>query len=211
MNEELKTDRAFVFDFGRVVFRWRPEVLVAETLPHRCAGPADAAHWVGQIFEAYGGDWQDFDRGTVEPAELARRISIRTGLAESEVLAVIAACPAELQPLPDTVAWLRRLRDEGRPLHYLSNMPELCARHFEHTHDFMQAFESGVFSARAKLVKPEPGIFEHAQRTYGRVPEALLLLDDHLPNVLAARAAGWQAVHFVDAAQAQAEVAALGW
>ena len=43
------------------------------------------------------------------------------------------------------------------------------------------------------------------------MPVALLLIDDHLPNIVAARAAGWQAVHFEDVPQARAEVEALGW
>ncbi len=210
-HEPAKTGRAFVFDFGRVVFRWRPDALVAGALPHRLTGQQDVRHWVDQIFQAYDGDWQDFDRGTVEVPDLARRISARTGLSEDDVLAVVAACLPELAPIPDTVAWLHRLHAQGRPLHYLSNMPEPMARHFEETHDFMRLFESGVFSARAKLVKPEPEIFTHAARVFGRAPADLLFLDDHLPNIVAARAAGWQAVHFVDAAQAQAEVAALGW
>lgn len=211
MSNEPKTGRALVFDFGRVVFRWRPEVLVATHLAHRLTDVEPAGHWVGQIFQSFGGDWQEFDRGTVDIPVLARRIAARTGLAEAEVLAVIDGATQELQPLPDTVAWLRRLHAQGRPLHYLSNMPEPFAAHFERTHDFLGFFESGVFSARVRLVKPEPEIFAHAATVYRRAPEALLLLDDHLPNVLAARAAGWQAVHFTDAAQAEAEVAALGW
>jgi putative hydrolase of the HAD superfamily len=211
MNDASKSDRALVFDFGRVVFRWRPEVLVARHLPHRAGDPQALAHWTSQIFQAYEGDWQHFDRGTVEPPELARRIAARTGLTEDEVLEIVAACPAELEPLPDTVAWLRRLHAQGKPLHYLSNMPEPFALHFERTHDFMRVFESGVFSARARLVKPEPEIFAHAAQVYGRRPEALLLIDDHLPNIVAAREAGWQAVHFVDVPRAEAEVAVLGW
>jgi putative hydrolase of the HAD superfamily len=207
----MKTDRALVFDFGRVVFRWRPEVLVAATLPQRAPDEQTAKHWTSQIFQSYEGDWQHFDRGTVEPPELARRIAARTGLGEDEVHAVIAACFAELEPLPETVAWLRRLHARGTPLHFLSNMPEPFALHFERTHDFMQFFESGVFSSRARMVKPEPELFAHAAEVFGRVPQALLLIDDHLPNIVAARAAGWQAVHFVDVPQAQAEVEALGW
>ena len=211
MNQESKPDRALVFDFGRVVFRWRPEALVSQVLPHRAADPEATRHWVQQIFQSYGGDWGDFDRGTVEPPELARRIAVRTGLAESEVAAVIEAGPAELEPLPDTVDWIRRLHAQGRPLHYLSNMPAPFAAHFERTHDFMNLFESGVFSSRVQLLKPAPEIFEHAAALFRRQPADLLFLDDHLPNIDAARAAGWQAVHFEDAAQAEAEVLALGW
>ena len=211
MSEAFQTDRALVFDFGRVVFRWRPEALVSAVIPHRANDPAAISHWAGQVFRSYDGEWADFDRGVVEPPELARRIAARTGLAESEVAAIIARCPDELVPLPDTVAWLRRWHAQGRPLHYLSNMPEPFAAHFERTHDFMRLFESGVFSARVKLIKPDPAIFEHAARVFGRAPSSLLFLDDHRPNIDAARAAGWEAVHFVDAAQAEAEVVAKGW
>jgi putative hydrolase of the HAD superfamily len=211
MIDDDKSGHAFVFDFGRVVFRWRPEALVAATLAHRLTESAGVKHWVDQIFQGYEGDWEHFDRGTVDAPELARRVSARTGLSEDDVLAVVAACPSELEPLPDTVAWLRRLHAQGRPLHYLSNMPEPMAQHFERTHDFMSLFESGVFSARVKLVKPEPAIFEHASRAFGRDPSSLLFVDDHLPNIVAARAAGWRAIHFVDAAQAEAEATALGW
>jgi putative hydrolase of the HAD superfamily len=205
------SDRAFVFDFGRVVFRWRPEALVAAHIPHRATDDESTRHWVQQIFQAYGGDWGDFDRGTVEPPELARRIAARTGLAESEVAAIIEAGPRELEPLPDTVAWLRRLHAQGRPLHYLSNMPEPFAAHFERTHDFMRLFESGVFSSRVQLLKPDRAIFDHAAKAFGRAPANLLFLDDHLPNIVTARDAGGQAIHFVDAAQAEAEAGALGW
>ncbi len=211
MTRQLNADHAFVFDFGRVVFRWRPEALVSAAIPHRAADAEAARHWAAQVFQAYGGDWGDFDRGVVEPPELARRIAARTGLTVGEVQAVIDGCQQELEPLPDTVAWLRRLHAQGRPLHYLSNMPEPSAAYFERTHDFMKLFESGVFSSRVKLIKPDPAIFEHAAALFGRAPAQLMFLDDHLPNIVAAREAGWQAVHFVDAAQAEAEVLARGW
>ena len=207
----MKPARAFVFDFGRVVFRWRPEVMVATHLPQRATDAESVRHWVGQVFQAYGGDWGDFDRGVVEPAALAGRIATRTGASEAEIAALIAAAPDELQPLPDTADWLRRLHAQGRPLHYLSNMPEPFATHFERTHDLMRLFESGVFSCRVKLLKPEPAIYAHAAQVFGRAPGDLMFVDDHLPNILAAREAGWHAVHFTDAAQAEAEVRAAGW
>ncbi len=211
MPDTTKPDRAFVFDFGRVLFRWRPDALLAQTLPHRATDAESTRHWVAQVFQAYDGDWGDFDRGVVEPDELARRIAARTGLTEDEVATVIAAAPGELEPLPDSVAWLRELHAQGRPLHYLSNMPEPFAAHFERTHDFMRLFESGVFSSRVQLLKPDHAIFVHAAEAFGRRPADLLFLDDHEPNIVAAREAGWQAVHFVDAGQARVEVAALGW
>ena len=203
--------RAFVFDFGRVVFRWRPDVLVRSVLPRRAVDDESTRHWVQQVFQAYGGDWGDFDRGVVTPLELASRIAARTGLTEAEVTAIVEASPRELEPLADTVDWIRRLHAQGRPLYFLSNMPEPFAAHFERTHDVMALFDAGVFSARVQLLKPEPEIYEHAAQAFGRAPGELLFLDDHWPNIVAAREAGWSAIHFTDAAQAEAEALALGW
>lgn len=201
----------FVFDFGRVLFRWRPEALLREVLPQRASDEASARHWVAQVFQSYGGDWGDFDRGTVQPPELAQRIAARTGLTPDEVRAVIDAVPAELQPLPDSVALLQRVRAAGHRSFYLSNMPAPYADHLEASHDFVRGFEAGVFSARVGFNKPEPEIFALAQARFGVPADSLLFLDDHAPNVVAAQAAGWQALLFTDAAQAERDLRQAGW
>jgi putative hydrolase of the HAD superfamily len=192
-----------VFDFGGVLFDWRPVELLKRELPGRAVDDAAARHWAAQIFQGYGGDWGEFDRGTVAPGELVERIARRTGLTPSEVQAVIDAVPAELQPVPATVALLGRLRAAGAPLYYLSNMPAPYADHLEAEHEFVGWFRAGVFSSRVQAVKPEPGIFALAAERFDARPEELLFFDDHLPNVLAARAAGWQALPFSDAVAAE--------
>ncbi len=206
-----RSGRAIVFDFGGVLFRWRPAALVGQVLAHRIAPETPPEHWVREVFQAYGGDWGAFDRGTIEVPALVRRIAARTGLAEADVQALVDAVPDELSPIPDTVAWLTRLQAEGWPLHFLSNMPEPYAQHLERTHAFLGQFRSGVFSSRVQHVKPEPDIFVRAAAHYGRAPSQLLLLDDHAPNIAAARAAGWQAILFTDAEQAEAQMQAMAW
>jgi len=201
----------FVFDFGRVLFDWQPATLLQRTLPQRAVDEASTAHWVAQVFQGYGGDWGEFDRGTVTPAELVGRIASRTGLAAAEVQAVVDAVPQALQPIPETVALLQRLRRPGRPMFYLSNMPAPYADHLERTHDFVRGFDDGVFSARVRLIKPEPAIFALAAARFGLPPAELLFFDDHAPNVAAARAAGWQALQFHDATQCERDLRQAGW
>jgi putative hydrolase of the HAD superfamily len=202
-----------VFDFGRVLYRWRPEVVVRQALRQRVPEGADgdtaAAHWVAQVFQAYGGDWGEFDRGTVDVPELVARIAHRTGLETAEVQAVVDAAAEELQPVPDTVALVDHLHGAGHRLFYLSNMPAPFAARFEQRDAVMQRFEAGVFSSRVHLLKPEPAIFAAAERRFGVAGSSLVFLDDHLPNVLAARTAGWQALHFMDAARAGEELVTL--
>jgi putative hydrolase of the HAD superfamily len=195
---------AVVFDFGGVLFRWQPERMLREVLPQHAKDDTSARHWMKQIFQSYGGDWGDFDRGTVEPPVLVQRIAQRTGLSETEVQRVVDAVPHELQPQPATVALLRRLHAAGHPLFYLSNMPAPYADFLQATHDFMALFRDGVFSGRVGHNKPEPAIFELAAARFGHAPGQLLFIDDHEPNIVAARALGWQGHHFVDIEGAEA-------
>lgn len=199
-----------VFDFGGVLFRWQPRELLARLMPERTRTPEAAQALFDAVFENYGGDWGEFDRGTVEPGPLAERIARRTGLTEAEVHAVIDAVPAELQPIPGTVELLRRLHAAGVPLYYLSNMPAPYAQHLERTHHFLGLFRAGVFSSRVRLIKPEREIFVHTARLLGIEPARTLFIDDVARNVAAARDAGWRAVQFADAAQCSAALRAEG-
>lgn len=201
----------FVFDFGGVLFRWRPRELMRRTLPQRASDDARADALVTDIFQGFGGDWAQFDRGVLGSDELVQRISRRTALPLHEVQAVVDAVPSELQPLADTVALLQRLRDAGRRLYYLSNMPLPFAEHLEREHAFIGWFEAGVFSARVRQIKPEPAIFATAMHRFSAPPSELVFIDDVLANVHAAREAGWQAVHFRDGVSCAAELESRGW
>jgi putative hydrolase of the HAD superfamily len=197
-----------VFDFAGVVFHWHPETMLRREVPHLAHDDASAQHVKAQIFEGWGGDWGEFDRGRVEVPELTQRIARRTGFAEADVLRVIEAIPAELQPAPETVAWLAELHAQRQPFYFLSNMPEPYAARLERN-DFMRWFHDGIFSARVHYNKPEREIFELAARQFDAQPAELIFLDDHEPNVAMARALGWHAIHFRTAAQARGEVRAL--
>jgi len=203
--------RHIVFDFGGVLFHWQPQRLLQCVLPRRAHDESSARHWAEQIFQNYGGDWGEFDRGTVEPDELARRIAARTGLPAADVAAVVAAVPAQLQPMADSVALLRRLCGAGRRLCYLSNMPLPFAEHLEREHDFVGWFEAGVFSSRVRHVKPEAPIFELAAQRFGVPAAELVFIDDVAGNVQAARGAGWNALQFVDAAHCERQLRERGW
>lgn len=200
----------YVFDFGGVVFQWRPTELLKRELPHRATDDDSARHWMRQFFQDYGGDWGEFDRGTIEADEVVARIAARTGLSPSEVRRVVEGVPAELQLMPGTAALIQRLRGAGQRLCFLSNMPRPYARHLRAAHPLDVWFDGGVFSSDELLIKPDPAIFALAQQRFGVPPSELMFFDDHPVNIEAARAAGWHALHFTDAHQAEAALRAAG-
>ena len=199
-----------VFDFGGVVFRWQPYELMPRLLPQRARDEASTHALVTDFFQGYNGDWGEFDRGVLEAPQLAQLIASRTGIALADVRKVIDAVPAELQPIPQTVALIRRLRERGHRLFYLSNMPAPYADHLASVNPLEEWFLDGVFSSRIKLIKPDPAIFRASAARFGIEARESVFIDDHRPNIEAARVLGWQAVHYLSHQQLEADLAGKG-
>jgi putative hydrolase of the HAD superfamily len=197
-----------VWDLGAVLLRWRPAAMLARLLPQDIQAESDAARWAVEIFQH--SDWHAFDRGTVSVPDLVDRIARRTGLQAAQAQAVVDAVPAELEPMPDSVAVLDALHRAGHRQHYLSNMPAPYAQHIESAHGFFGRFVSGLFSSRVHLIKPEPALFALAQREFGLAGAPVLFIDDLAANVAAAEGFGWKGLHFTSPAALAAQIDGLG-
>lgn len=204
---------AVIFDFGAVLFRWQPLALLQQTVPDLAPDEDAARRVAASFFESFtpDSDWARFDLGLLQQDELARRIAARTGAPEDRVRRVIDAIPGHLQPKTDTVALMERLKDAGHRLYYLSNMPRPYADHLQRHNAFIADFLDGIFSSHVGLMKPQPAIFEMAQQRFSLFQARTVFIDDHLGNVEAARAQGWQALHFRGAALAERELELAGW
>lgn len=205
--------RTVVFDIGGVVVRWQPLELMQQVLPHLARDRRSAEVVAAALFQGLtpNGDWSEFDRGRIEPDALAERISARTGYAAQDVLAVMAAIPGHILPMPASVVLLEHVRAAGHRLTLLSNMPLPYAAHLEANHACFGWFEAGVFSGRVGLMKPERAMFDHARDTLALDLEHTLFIDDHPVNVEAARGLGWRALLFENAAQCEADLRRDGW
>ena len=192
-----------VLDFAGVLFHWDPAALIARLLPGRPVTAAD-------FFEGYVGDWNEFDRGLIDPEPLAVRIAMRTALSPGEALRVIEAVPFELQPEPEMVDLVGELAERGAALYFLSNMPRPYAHVLETRHPFLAHFRGGLVSGRVGIAKPDPALFDLATSVFGGDAESLLFFDDVPVNVEVARAAGWRAERYESAAQCRAVLAAHG-
>lgn len=193
-----------VFDFGAVLFAWRPLELVAAAFPEHAGTPQAAKDFAHAVFAHP--DWMDFDRGRVGRTRIAELTAERLSLDVQRVKALVDSVEEKLVPLPDSLDILRSLYAQrqiaGSPvsgLYFLSNMSEPFSRMLEQTYDFMQWFDGGVFSGDVQLIKPEPGIYALLQSRYALKPDEIVFIDDMPYNVEAARTLGWQAIHFTSA------------
>jgi putative hydrolase of the HAD superfamily len=207
-----------VFDFGAVLFTWRPVDLMMECFPERAATRAEAGHLAHEVFGH--AEWQAFDRGTIAMPDVVAQVAQRVGLDATVLGALVESIGERLTPMPDSVALLERLvalraqraAQGGEPLrlYYLSNMPVPYARTLERMNAFMQEFDGGIFSGDELLIKPEPAIYQRLQTRYALEPAKTIFLDDLLPNIQAAKNEGWHGIQFHTAQQATEELQALG-
>lgn len=207
-----------VFDFGAVLFTWRPVDLVAECFPDRASTPALAGHLAHEVFGHP--DWQGFDRGTVTMPEVIDRTVVRLGLDPAALTKLVESIGERLIPMPESMALLNRLdalraqqqANGGEPLnlYFLSNMPVPYARTLEQLHPFLLNFDGGVFSGDVLLIKPEPAIYQLLQNRYALDPAKTVFIDDLLGNIEAAKAQGWHGIHFKSAAQVTQDLQAWG-
>lgn len=205
--------KAVVFDFGAVLFQWKPLQLLQRVVPELAPDDAAAKAIAVRIFESFtpDSDWAQFDLGLVQEDALAQRIARRIGATPTQVRRVIDAIPLHLVAQQPTVALFRRLKAAGHRVFYLSNMPRSYAEHLERENPFIAEFDDGIFSARVGLMKPQPAIFDLARTRFAIEPAQTVLIDDHAGNVAAAQALGWKAVRFASAAQCADDLVATGW
>ncbi len=195
--------RNVIFDLGGVVIEWNPDrILESYYVDHGMRAPMKAA-----LFRH--ADWLDLDRGTLSEAELVRRVADRTGRPAGEIEGLLDAVRASLHAKADTVALLERLCARAVPLYCLSNISSGMFAHLRQRHSFWGVFQGIVISGDLQLMKPEPEIFQYLLQRYGLSAGDTVFVDDHEPNVAAARALGLHAVWFKDALQCERELGDL--
>jgi putative hydrolase of the HAD superfamily len=204
----MRRPPTIVFDVAQVLLGWQPTAMLREVVPHLAPDAAAAQALEATLFQGWGGDWAEFDRGRLDEAGVVARIVARTALPAAEVAAVVQAIPRALVPLAGTVALLQRLKAGGHRVVCLSNMPAPYVQVLQAGHAFFGAFDDGIFSAEVGLIKPEAAIYALAEARFGAAPAQLVFLDDTAVNIDAARARGWRTVHFQHPAQAEAALRA---
>lgn len=201
-----------VFDFGAVLFTWKPAQLLARHFPQRAADPQTAAALAHAVFGHT--DWHRFDGGTLTMSEIVKRTALRLALDINELTELVAAIADHLTPIADTRNVLEQLcrkrsQDGTLRLYYLSNMPVPFARELERRHDFVQWFDGGVFSGDVRIIKPDQAIYRLLQARYAMDSTEIVFIDDLKANVAAAQALGWHGIHFESPQQLHAELVSM--
>jgi putative hydrolase of the HAD superfamily len=124
-----------VFDFGAVLFEWKPAQVIAQYFPEH-----DHAQLAKDVFSH--ADWHAFDAGLVSQQEVIELSLARTHLPREPFESMVAGIPHALQPIASSVDLVHQLVKTKAQrnicsLTFLSNMPEPYARVLEKRHAFL--------------------------------------------------------------------------
>jgi putative hydrolase of the HAD superfamily len=149
-----------------------------------------------------GDDIAALETGRMPLAEFetafAARLRSRPGAPPVVAAGLVGRMFAVLPPNPRMVALALRLRAAGVRTALLSNTWGGAEGYDEA--ELADLFDTLLLSHEVGMRKPEPGIYALAARRLGVPPEACVVVDDLITNVLGARAAGMHAIlHETDA------------
>lgn len=195
--------RNVIFDFGGVLLRWKPQEIVASIY----SDPEFQVLVQRQVFQHP--DWLELDRGSLEESLAVSRFAERVGRSQSEMKELMDAARASLHPLEDSIALLRELHARNVPLYGLSNISAPNFAYLRGRYDHWNLFRGIVISGEIGLIKPDPEIFAHICAKYALRPAETVFIDDHAPNIEAARRIGFAGILFENAQQCRSELRAL--
>jgi 2-haloacid dehalogenase len=201
--------RVVVFDLGGVLFDWNPEHLYGRLIP-------DAAERRRFLTDICPRDWHQLQDAGNDPALATTALQAKFP-SHAELIGAWYGRFDEMMapPYPEMVALVGRLQAAGVGLHLLSNAPGfmtewLATGKLRAAHPFLAAFGAIVVSGTVGCSKPDRAIYDLTATRGGFAPEEAVFLDDNLPNVDGAKAAGWRAIHHRDPGTTIAALRAMG-
>ena len=196
--------KAVVFDIGRVLFDWNLRFLFEKLIDE----PDRLDRFLAEVvteewhFQSDGGQ----SLAEMVPARIAQ-FPEHAHLIEAYRARFNETLPAAI---PGTHEIVRRLAGRGVPLYALTNFGAEFWAGFRPVQPIFDLFADVVVSGEERVAKPDPLIYQIAERRFGLPPHALFFTDDNPANSAAAAAQGWRAHLFTDAPGLEAELAAHG-
>jgi 2-haloacid dehalogenase len=196
--------RHIVFDIGKVLIHYDPELGFLELIPdagERSQFLATVCTPEWNVEQDRGRSWEEAEALLL--AKHPQHEHLIRGFRRNWHAMVS-------HQYDDSVAILESLLAQGRDITFLTNFAADTFAEARERFTFLQKGRGVTVSGAVKLIKPQREIYELHARTFGLEPAATLFIDDSAKNVQAAIDAGWQALHFTGAPKLRADLEALG-
>ena len=175
-----------IFDLGGVMVDFDPKTYLVDRFCN-----AEVEEQVSQLtFESE--EWKLLDAGLITRSEANLRMLARAkeyGRA-FEVQGVLDDWLHILRPRHRMEELVRRLKNHGYSVYYLSNIPEDVLALLKER-GVLDRFDGGVASCEVHINKPDPRIYQALLDQYGLKASECVFIDDNLANVQAAFTLGF--------------------
>ena len=168
-----------IFDLGNVLLDFNPKVYVKSKVTEEK---------VEEIYKCIfqSDEWPMLDRGTISEEDAKINIINRNIENEELINLVFENWYDILIPIESSVDVLKKLKQNGYKVYYLSNFHLAAFEYVTKKHDFFECFDGGVVSYEENLLKPEKEIYEKIIDKYDLIPSQTIFIDDMKENVEAA-------------------------
>jgi putative hydrolase of the HAD superfamily len=181
-----------IFDIGNVLLSFKPE----EFLKLKLNNPEKVLEVHREVFQSE--EWIMLDRGTITEEEAVKVIADRSASNSHLIPLAFDNWYDILTPIEGTVEILRKLKNSGYKLFFLSNFHLLAFEYILEKYDFFKLFHGGVVSYEEKLIKPEDRIYKRLLEKYELKAEECIFIDDVYVNIEGAGRAGLNTILFKD-------------
>ena len=179
-----------VFDIGGVLADFRiQEFMMKKGLD----APTISRILKASVMNPY---WAKFERGEVSEEETVQAFVSADPQIEAQIRLAFADLSGMLVMQDYAIPLVRRLKEAGYGVYYLSNYSKKAYDECGESLAFMPYMDGGVVSFRVGLTKPDPQMFGCFLERYGLQAESCVFIDDAEENVTAARELGFAGIVF---------------
>ena len=151
-------------------------------------------------------DWVQMDLNNIPVEEILERFIRNDPEMEEEIRHMFGDLNGIVEPRESSLPWLRRIKESGRRILYLSNYSHKIMRECSEALYFLPEMDGGLFSCDVHMVKPDPAFYQALIRKYDLVPDQCVFIDDLEANLEAAGKLGMHTIRFQEQQSAEEEL-----
>ena len=192
LNALILNAKNVVFDVGQVLLSFLPHEFLPKMFPKDIADQLMPPALMG------GDLWLRMDRGDFTAEVAARLITEKSGHPDmmKYELEFMRNFAKLMTPLPPALM-IPELKKMDKKLYVISNYGiETFAATEKQFPEIFSQFDGMIISAREKLIKPDPRIYQLLLSRYNLKAEECVFIDDLAANVQGAIDAGFQGIHY---------------
>lgn len=174
-----------VFDIGNILLRYNPLPYMHKHYSHD-----------QELFEliSRSKEWLMLDQGLITNAQATAIFIKRAPALEKEIRHYMTHWVDILPPIKEHVDVLEQVK-KTHHVYLLSNFHDEAFNKVSKQYAFLRDVDGAIISARVHQLKPDTAIYQTLLETYHLNANECLFIDDSMPNIEAAKALGFEAMH----------------